>query len=182
VRFSLVVFFLFIFSTSKKTMDFSTPIHNAVQIVQKLPLVQYLENLNHRSTRNERIFVGVASFITVYNLMGYIKEKRQNLNLPPKVPFGLPLVGHLPYLLFMPNKFIDWCNAKYGEAYTINNFGKPTTIVNGSLAREALKADSSDLSMEEGTVKRKFHSNPYILRILMRFTNREPFPSLFVQL
>jgi hypothetical protein len=136
-------------------MDFSAPIHNAVQIVQKLPLVQYLEHLNRRSSRNERIFAGIASCVTVYNLVEYIKEKRQKLNKPPTVPFGLPLVGHLPYLLFMPNKFIDWCNAKYGEAYTISNFGSPTTIVNGSLAREALKADASYLSLDEGTLKGK---------------------------
>jgi hypothetical protein len=134
-------------------MDFSNPIHSAVRLVRELPLIRYLEDLTARSSRHERIFAGVMAFLAVYNLVGYIKEKRQTLNVPPTVPFGLPFVGHFLYLLFIPNKFIDWCNAKYGEAYTINNFGDPTIIVNGNLAREALKADASYLSVDEGTLK-----------------------------
>lgn len=134
-------------------MDYSAPINNAIQLLQRSPVVHYLGDLNKRSTKSERIFIGVASFITFYNLVSYIKEKRQKLHAPPTVPFGIPFIGHMPYLMFMPNKFIDWCNKKYGEVYNIKNFGSIVTVVSGSSAREVLKADSSDLSMEEGTVK-----------------------------
>lgn len=134
-------------------MDYSTPIQHAIQLVQKSPWVHYLGDLNRRSTRNERIFLGVASALTAYNLISYLKERRQRLRAPPSVAFGLPLVGHAPYLLFMPNKFIDWCTRKYGEVYNVRNFGKVITVVSGDSARDVLKANSEDLSMEEGSVK-----------------------------
>lgn len=131
----------------------NVPIHKAVQLVKQLPVTNRLSNMYQRSSRNEVIFLGAAAFITLYNLSAYVKAKREKLNLPPHVPFSLPLVGHTLYLMYMPSRFIDWCNEKYGEVYNLDILGKTVTVTNGISAQEALKAESSDLSLEHGLIK-----------------------------
>jgi hypothetical protein len=129
-------------------MNFSGFTYSLIQRMQKLPL----KDISRLYSKNN-ITIGVAAFIAIYNTMSYIRQKRQILNAPPDVPYSLPFLGHMPYLIMMPNKFVDWCNQKYGEAYTINRFGKSVTMVSGSLAHELLQADYSALSSREGIMK-----------------------------
>lgn len=131
----------------------NAPIQNAVRLIQQLPVTQHLMNMYSRSSKNERYFIGAATFITLYNLSAYIKEKRQRLHLPPTVPFALPFLGHNLYLMVIPGKFIDWCNARYGEVYRLKLIGKYVTVASGKSAEEAMKAEQSDLSLEHGIVR-----------------------------
>ncbi|KAF1797439.1 cytochrome P450 [Mucor lusitanicus] len=112
------------------------------------------------------MFVGAAAFLTLYNLKTYINAKRQKLNLPPYVPYGLPLIGHTLYLMASPFKFVDWCNKNYGEIYDINLLGKTVTVTSKKCAEETFKAETSDLSLNEGIVNDMLHLN-YL------FTDRE---------
>lgn len=135
-----------------QTISQSAPIHNAIRLIQNLPATHRLEEFYKRASRNELIFVGSAVFLTLYNLKAYINAKRQKLNLPPTVAYGLPLVGHTLYLMLSPFKFIDWCNKNYGELYDLNLLGKTITVANKKCAEETFKAESSDLSFTEGLV------------------------------
>jgi hypothetical protein len=135
------------------TLSQSAPIHNAIQLIAQLPITHQLTSVYQRSSRNELAFVGAATFLTLYNLSSYIKSKTQKLNLPPTVPFALPLIGHTLYTILMPNKFIDWCNNKYGELYTLELLGKTVTVANGKCAEEAMKAEATDLSLEHGILR-----------------------------
>lgn len=138
-------------------MDFlktSTPIQNAIQLVQNSPAFHSILDLYSRLSRNEVVFLGAASLFTIYNLLSYIKARYQKkYNLPPMVPLGLPVFGHSLYLMTFPNKFIDYCNGKYGELYNLNLLGKTVTIASGKCAEEVLKADHDDLSLEQGILK-----------------------------
>lgn len=131
----------------------SAPIQNAVRLIKQLPVTNHLIDIYNRSSKNERYFIGAATFITLYNLSAYIKEKRQKLHLAPLVPFGLPLLGHDLYLTLFPGKFIDWCSTKYGEVYRIQHLGKVITVASGKSAEEAMKAEQSDLSLEHGIIR-----------------------------
>lgn len=133
----------------------NAPIQNAIQLIKQLPVTHRLTDMYKRSTKNELMFVGAATFITLYNLSAYIKAQRQKLNLPPAVPFSLPLFGHTLYLMIMPNKFLDWCNEKYGEVYNLDVNGKTVTVTNGKSSEEAMKANQEDLSLEHGIVRGK---------------------------
>ncbi|CEP15452.1 hypothetical protein [Parasitella parasitica] len=144
----------------------STPIHNAVQLIHRLPVAHKLEDFYRRASRNELIFVGAATFLTIYNLKAYINSKRRKLNLPPAVPYGLPLLGHTLYLMISPFKFVDWCNKNYGEIYDISLLGKTVTVTSKKCAEETFKAESTDLSLTEGIVNDMLHLN-YL------FTDRE---------
>jgi hypothetical protein len=135
------------------TLSKSVPIHNAIKLIKQLPITHHLTTFYQRSSRNELAFVGAATFLTLYNISSYIQSKRQKLNLPPTVPFALPLIGHQLYAMLMPNKFIDWCNNTYGEIYTLQLFGNPVTVVNGKCGEQALKAEASDLSLEHGILR-----------------------------
>ncbi|KAI8061955.1 cytochrome P450 [Thamnidium elegans] len=135
----------------------NTPIQNAIQLIKQLPVSHRLTDMYKRSTKNELMLVGAATFITLYNLSAYIKAQRQKLHLPPTVPFSLPLFGHTLYLMAMPNKFLDWCNQKYGEIYNLDVNGKTVTVTNGKSAEEAMKADQDDLSLEHGIVRDLLH-------------------------
>lgn len=133
----------------------NAPIHNAVQLIKQLPVTNKLLNMYKRSSKNELMLIGAATFITLYNLSTYLKAKRQRLNLPPTVPYSLPLFGHTLYMVYMPSKFLDWCNEKYGEIYNLNLQGKTMTITNGRIGEEAMKADAGDLSLDHGIVRGK---------------------------
>lgn len=135
-----------------QTISQSAPIHNAIRLIQNLPLTHKLEEFYKRASRNELMFVGAAAFLTLYNLKTYINAKRQKLNLPPYVPYGLPLIGHTLYLMASPFKFVDWCNKNYGEIYDINLLGKTVTVTSKKCAEETFKAETSDLSLNEGIV------------------------------
>jgi hypothetical protein len=137
-----------------ETFKYSAPIQNAIQIVQKSSLVHSFQKVINQSSRNELLFLGTASFITFYNLFSYIKTRKQKqYNLPPMVPFALPVFGHSLYLAAFSNKFIDYCNNKYGELYNLNLLGKTTTIASGKCAEEALKAEHDELSLEHGILE-----------------------------
>ncbi|KAI8982138.1 cytochrome P450 [Mycotypha africana] len=143
-------------------MDFiitkaSPPIQQALQIIQQSPIVEQLERLYRRSSRNELIFIGTATFLTLYNLSSYIKTKCQKLNAPPTVPFSLPLIGHTLYTTFMPYKFLDWCDKRYGEIYNLHLLGQTVTVANGKCGEETLKAERDDLSLEHGVVRDLLH-------------------------
>lgn len=144
-----------------KTLSHSTPINDAIQLIQQLPITHTLTHYYSRSLRNERIFVGAATFLTIYNLVSYIKEKTKRLHEPPMVPFGLPFVGHTLYLFLFPKQFIDWCNHRYGELYNIIFFGKTVTVSSGLIAQEVLKADMKDLSLDEATGTGTFFRHEY---------------------
>ncbi|KAG2200077.1 hypothetical protein INT47_007722 [Mucor saturninus] len=135
----------------------NAPIHKAVELIQKFPVTHKLTDMYNRSSRNELWLVGTATFVTLYNLSAYIKEKRQKLNLPPAVPFGLPLFGHTLYLMFMPQKFLDWCNKNYGEVYNLTLQGKVVTITSGKSAEEAFKTKNTVLSLDQGIVRDVLH-------------------------
>lgn len=134
----------------------NAPIHNAVQLIKQFPVTHKLTDMYKRSSKNELMFIGAATFIALYNLSAYLNTKRQKLNLPPTVPYGLPLVGHSLYLMFMPSKFLDWCNKNYGEVYNLNVLGKIMTVASGKSAEEAMKSDTADLSLDHGVVRGKF--------------------------
>ncbi|KAG2200076.1 hypothetical protein INT47_007721 [Mucor saturninus] len=135
----------------------NAPIHNAIQIIKQLPITEKLIHMYKRSSKNELLFIGTATFITLYNLSAYLKVKRQKLNSPPTVPYSLPLFGHNLYMMFMPSKFLDWCNERYGEIYNLNLQGKTMTITNGKLGEEAMKANAEDLSLDHGIVRDVLH-------------------------
>lgn len=149
------------------TLTTNAPIQNAVQLIKQFPVTHRLTDMYKRSSKNELMFVGAATFLTLYNLSAYIKAKRQKLNLPPMASYSLPLFGHGLYLMLMPNKFIDWCIKTYGEVYTVNMFGKTITVANGKSGEEALKADTEDLSLDQGIVRGKKKITLYI----NKFTN-----------
>ncbi|KAI8068359.1 cytochrome P450 [Gongronella butleri] len=95
--------------------------------------------------------------LVVYQAVYYFRLKYQKLNLPPRVPYSLPLVGHSLYLAWDANRFIDWCTKKYGEVFDIDLFGGPVTIASGRAGEEVLKADPEYLSLEEGILKDVLH-------------------------
>lgn len=135
----------------------NAPIHKAVELIKKFPVTHKLTDMYNRSSRNELLLVGTATFITLYNLSSYIKEKRQKLNLPPAVPFGLPVFGHSLYLMFMPRKFLDWCNKNYGEVYNLTLQGSIVTVTSGRSGEEAFKAKNTVLSLDQGIVRGTFN-------------------------
>ncbi|KAI8885443.1 cytochrome P450 [Backusella circina FSU 941] len=137
-------------------------IQHAVSLVRQLPISQHLELFYKRSSRNELIFLGGATLLTLYNFAAYIKASRQKLNLPPTVGYNLPIVGHSLYMLANPHKFIDWCNDKYGEVYDLNLFGKTVTVASGRSAEEVLKADADKLSLEHGILIDLLHLNYFL--------------------
>ncbi|KAI8640968.1 cytochrome P450 [Parasitella parasitica] len=145
------------------TLTRAAPIQHAIQLILQAPVSHQWVDFYKRSTRNELAFLGAATLLTAYNLVSYIKTRRQRLNLPPTVPLSLPLVGHTLYMMTMSNKFIDWCNKNYGELYNLNFLGKQVTVASGKCAEEALKADQSDLSLEEGIVK-GIKANPIVAK------------------
>lgn len=142
----------------------SLPIHHAVQLIQ--PFSYKLTDMYKRSSRNELMFVGAATFFTLYNISYHFKTKQHKLNLPPSVPFALPFFGHGLYLMCMPSKFLDWCHGKYGEVYTVNMFGKTITIAGGKSAEEALSAETSEMSLDHGILRGK--SFPLFLKKINR--------------
>jgi cytochrome P450 len=142
-------------------------IQHAVSLVRQLPISQSLEIFYNRSSRNELIVLGGATFLTLYNLATYIKASRQKLNLPPTVGYNLPIVGHSLYMLRNSNKFLDWCNEKYGEVYDLNLFGKTVTVTSGKSAEEVLKADSDKLSLEHGILIDLLHLNYFLDKTTM---------------
>ncbi|KAI7895834.1 cytochrome P450 [Mucor mucedo] len=135
----------------------NTHIHNAVDLVRKFPVTQKLTDMYKRSSKNELLFIGAATYIALYNFSAYIKEKRQKLNNPPAVPYGLPIFGHSLYLIFFPGKFMDWCNEKYGEMYNLNLRGKTVTVVGGKSGEESMKSDATELSLSDAIVRDVLH-------------------------
>ncbi|KAI8378869.1 cytochrome P450 [Choanephora cucurbitarum] len=129
------------------------PIQSALQVIGRLPAIQQLIKICSNSSRKELAVLGTASFLTLYNLIRYIRERREKLNLPPKVPFSLPLIGHTLYLSLASNRFLDLCADRYGEIFRIDYLGQTMTVVNGRCAEEAMKADSADLSLEFGVLR-----------------------------
>lgn len=123
-------------------------------VQQHLDVIQpQIVNFYNRSSRNELLVLSGATFITIYNLIGYIRERREKLNLPPRVGYALPFFGHSLYLMFNAGKFLDWCQAKYGDLYDLTIFGSLITVASGRMGEEVLKADSEKLSIEEGILK-----------------------------
>ena len=133
----------------------TTSIGKAVNLFQNTEFYSKALDFYRRSSRNELLVIGGATFITFYNLVSYIKERRQKLNLPPRVGYAFPLLGHLPYILYDSNRFLDWCSEKYGDLYDLNMAGSVITVATGRLAEEAMKATSDELSLEEGILKGK---------------------------
>lgn len=133
-------------------------IQKAIDIIQNTSAYPLLHNFYKRSSRNELLFVGGATFLTLYNLISYLKSKRQKLNLPPRVAYGLPLLGHLPYLLYDGSRFLDWCVDKYGDVFDLSLPGGVITVTSGRSAEEALKASAEDLSLEHGVLQGKYQS------------------------
>jgi cytochrome P450 len=110
-----------------------------------------LNLLNNRLSKNEKTLLGGLALVTLYNLISFIKEKRQKLNLPPYVPYGLPIFGHTFYMIFAHNRFIDWCNQKFGETYRLSMFGETIYVASGKAGEESMKASREDFSINDGT-------------------------------
>lgn len=139
-------------------------LHKAVDIVKKHVSIwePVLMDFYRRSNRTELFILGGATFLTFYNLASYIRAKREKLRLPPRVGYSLPIVGHFLYLVYDSNRFIDWCTRTYGEVYDLDLFGSRITVTSGRTAEQVLKADASELSLEEGILKGPLHrSNKY---------------------
>ncbi|CDH58333.1 cytochrome p450 [Lichtheimia corymbifera JMRC:FSU:9682] len=128
-------------------------IQKAIDLIQKTSAYPVLHQFYQRSSRNELLVIGGATFLTLYNLISYVNSKRQKLHLPPRVAYGLPLVGHLPYILYDGSRFLDWCVDKYGEVFDLSFPSGVVTVTSGRSAEEALKADSKDLSLEKGVLE-----------------------------
>ncbi|RCI04694.1 hypothetical protein CU098_006242 [Rhizopus stolonifer] len=135
----------------------STPIQAAIDLVQRAPAIQKLVDVYSHSSRNEVAVMSAISFFTLYRLIGFLKSATEKRNLPPKVPFSLPIVGHTLFVMLWPNQFLDWCNDKYGEIYRLDYLGKTVTVTNGKCAEQSLKADSSELSIEHGILREVLH-------------------------
>ncbi|GAA5801963.1 hypothetical protein HPULCUR_007423 [Helicostylum pulchrum] len=131
-------------------IDKYVPIHKAVQLIRQLTMPHQLTEMYQGSSRKQLCLWGITMFFALRSTINYIKQKRQKLNRPPMVPFGLPLIGHSLYLALMPHKYLDWCNKTYGELYDLNIRGNRITIANGKMGEEVLKADSKDLSLDAG--------------------------------
>ncbi|KAI9315675.1 cytochrome P450, partial [Dichotomocladium elegans] len=130
-----------------------TSIEKAVRLVQNTSIYPVLNAFYQRSTRNELIFVGAAAFLTLYNLSGYIKEKRRKLYSPPLAGYGWPLLGHIPYMLYDSSRFLDWCATKYGDVFDLKMGRSLVTVTTGASGEEVLKATHEDLSLEHGILR-----------------------------
>lgn len=103
------------------------------------------------------VVVGAATAIALYNLRSMVSNANpRHLNLPPKVPYSLPLFGHTLYVVFNANKFLDWCVAKYGDTFDLDLLGKTVTVAGGSIAEQVMKADAHKLSLEKGILTGKW--------------------------
>ncbi|KAI7857060.1 cytochrome P450 [Circinella umbellata] len=131
----------------------TTSIGKAVNLFQNTDFYSKALELYSRSSRNELLLIGGATFFTFYNLVDYIKTRREKLNLPPRVGYAFPLLGHLPYIFYDSDRFLDWCSEKYGDIYDLNLGGSITTIATGRSAEEALKAPTDELSLKEGVLE-----------------------------
>ncbi|GAB5588579.1 hypothetical protein Unana1_03479 [Umbelopsis nana] len=140
------------------------------------------------------VVVGAAAAIALYNLRSMVSNANpRHLNLPPKVPYSLPLFGHTLYVVFNANKFLDWCVAKYGDTFDLDLLGKTVTVAGGSIAEQVMKADAHKLSLEKGILTETLHvhyvfneatfflgftANPAIIKLLLpqskmpRYTTR----------
>lgn len=98
---------------------------------------------------------GIALWIAHKVLSPCPSKRKSTLNAPPQAAFALPIFGHLFYLLLDSSRFLDWCASHYGEVFDLKVLWKTITVVNSQSAVEAMKADSSQLSMEQGTMKGK---------------------------
>ncbi|KAG2210040.1 hypothetical protein INT47_003476 [Mucor saturninus] len=134
-----------------------TSISKTVQIVKQILTNSRLANICKNSQKSDLVLIGAAMFITFYSLSDYFRVKTSRLNLPPTVAYSLPFFGHNLYLMFMPSKFLDWCNNEYGEIYNLILQGKMMTITSGKLGEETLKADSEYLSIDQGIVRDVLH-------------------------
>ncbi|KAG2235319.1 hypothetical protein INT48_007950 [Thamnidium elegans] len=134
-------------------MNYFGTIHKAVQLIRQLTVSHQLTDIYQSSSQKQLCLWGITMFFALHSTISYIKQKRQKLNLPPIVPFGLPLIGHSLYLALMPHRYLDWCNKNYGELYDLNIRGKRVTIANGKMGEEVLKADTSELSLDDGLLK-----------------------------
>ncbi|KAI8886594.1 cytochrome P450 [Backusella circina FSU 941] len=54
-------------------------------------------------------------------------------------------------MMFAHNRFIDWCNQKFGETYRISMFGETIYVASGKAGEESMKANREDFSINEGT-------------------------------
>ncbi|KAI8343826.1 cytochrome P450 [Blakeslea trispora] len=155
------------------------PIQSALKVLSQLPVTDRLMKMYSNATQKELVFLGAAAFVTIHSLIGLIKQQREKLNLPPKVPFSLPFVGHTPYLLLASNRFLDFCIERYGEIFQIDHLGQTITVTSGRCAEEAMKANTDDLSVEHGilrdvlflhyvldetTMEIGFHVNPVVAK------------------
>lgn len=145
----------------------NTHIHNAVNLVRQFPVTQKLTDMYKRSSRNELIFIGAATYLTLYNFSAYIKARRQKLNNPPAVPYGLPIFGHSLYLIFFPGKFMDWCNKKYGDMYNLTLRGQTVTVVGGKSGEESMKSDAKDLSLSDAIVRGRLYSRSFLNLVIL---------------
>lgn len=135
-------------------MDFSTLISKSVELLnQHAPQVVQLYS---RATPTDLAVVGAASALTLYNISSMInKAKYSHLNMPRKVAYSLPLLGHTLYMAVNANKFLDWCVANYGDTFDLDILGKTVTVAGGKVAEQVMKEDGHILSLEHGVLTGK---------------------------
>ncbi|CAO3661977.1 unnamed protein product [Umbelopsis ramanniana] len=139
-------------------MDFSTLISKSVDLLnQHAPQVVQLYS---RATPTDLAVVGAATALTVYNISSMInKAKYSHLNMPRKVAYSLPLLGHTLYMAVNANKFLDWCVANYGDTFDLDILGKTVTVAGGKIAEQVMKEDGHVLSLEHGVLTETLHVN-----------------------
>jgi hypothetical protein len=132
-------------------MNFSTLISKSVELInQHAPSVVRQYN---QASRMDLVVIGAATAMVLYNLRSMVANaKTRHLNLPPKVAYSLPLLGHTLYMVVNANKFLDWCVANYGDTFDLDILGKTVTVAGGSIAEQAMKEDGDKLSLEHGVL------------------------------
>ncbi|KAJ2999619.1 Lanosterol 14-alpha-demethylase [Globomyces sp. JEL0801] len=74
------------------------------------------------------VFIGIISLV-LYNVAF---KSKADPNLPPMVPYTIPLVGSAIQYGINPIKFLEGCREKYGDCFTFLMFGRKLTFCLGS--------------------------------------------------
>lgn len=101
------------------------------------------------------VAMGVAVTASGYLLGKVLGGRRREPAGPPRVPYTIPFIGHALELSKNSKKFLQECNAKYGETFIIQALGEETLVVRGKLGYEVMRAEEG-LSFE-ATVRDLLH-------------------------
>ncbi|RUS17203.1 cytochrome P450 [Endogone sp. FLAS-F59071] len=115
-----------------------------------MDLIENLSSAIQSHLSNDKVisYVATGAAVTVsgYLLRQVLGGRREPAG-PPRVPYTVPFIGHTLELAKNPMKFLQECNAKYGETFVIHALGEETIVTRGKLGYEVMRADEG-LSLE----------------------------------